>query len=362
MPRPLKLVVDAVCAEYGGNRTYVDHLLGRWHAVRPDDELHVVVPAGSTLSTYGHARHELAVKSPSVLRRPLAQTRVLHRLVAEVRPDAVLATAPPTTLRRLGVPLAVVVLDLRHEILPHQFSRGRRLIRKLAYGRSFRIADGFLTISARTLDDLHTKHPGTQSVPGTVTHLGADHVLSWPAPSRGGPAIAFGHHTNKNPDLVLRAWSTALGRGDQLPPLVILGTSGSARQRLQDLIDTEHLGAAVTLAPFLDDEAFMQMLTTASLVVFPSDFEGFGLPIVEGMLLGKPVVISPEPGSAEVAGGNAVVMSGWQPEHLADAVVEALSRSGEDLQRAADWAATFTWDATVAKTGTALEHLARVSA
>jgi glycosyltransferase involved in cell wall biosynthesis len=364
VPTPLKLVVDAVCAEYGGNRTYVDHLLRRWHAVRPGDELHVVVPAGSTLSTHGHARHELTVTGPSVVSRPLAQTRILRRLVADVKPDAVLATAPPTTLRRVGAPLAVVVLDLRHEVLPHQFSRGRRLIRKLAYGRSFRIADGFLTISARTLDDLHTNHPGTRSVPGTVTHLGADHVLGWPTASRSGPAVAFGHHTNKNPDLVLRAWSTGLGRGDQLPPLVILGTSGAARQRLQEIIDADGLGESVTLAPFLDDEEFMQILTSASMIVFPSDFEGFGLPIVEGMLLGKPVVISPEPGSGEVAGGNAVVMRGWKPEQLADAVVEALSRTDDELKRAADWAATFTWDATVEKTGLALERLVgpRVSA
>jgi glycosyltransferase involved in cell wall biosynthesis len=354
---PLKLVVDAMCAEYGGNRTYVDHLLRRWHTVRPDDELHVVVPQGSDLSTYDHVRHELAVGRPSVLLRPLAQTRALRRLAAEIRPDAVFATAPPTTLRRVGVPLAVVVLDLRHEILPHQFSLGRRFIRKLAYGRSFRIGDGFLAISARSLDDLHRLHRRTQSVPGTVTHLGADHVLDWPAPSRTGPAIAFGHHTNKNPDLVLRAWSTALGRGDELPPLVILGTSGSDRQRLQDIIDAEGLADHASLTAFLDDQEFMQLLTSASMVVFPSDFEGFGLPIVEGMLLGKPVVISPEPGSIEVAGGHAVAMRGWQPADLADAVVEANARNDDELRQAHDWAATFTWDATVETTGAALEAL-----
>lgn len=357
MPTPLKVVVDAVCAEYGGNRTYVDHLLRCWHAVRPDDELHVVVPAGSTMSTYDHARHELTVKGPSVVSRPLAQTRVLRGLVAEVKPDAVLATAPPTTLRRLGVPLAVTVLDVRHEILPHQFSRARRLIRKIAYGRTFRIADGFLTISARTLGDLHTNHPETRAVPGTVTHLGADHVLSWPPPTRTGSAVAFGHHTNKNPDLVLRAWSAAVARGDRLPPLTILGTSGTTRERLQEIIDAEGLGDLATLAPFLDDAAFTQVLTTASMIVFPSDFEGFGLPIVEGMLLGKPVVISPEPGSGEVAGGHGVVMRGWRPEDLADAVVDAMARTDEDLAQAAAWAATFTWNATAEKTGLALEEL-----
>jgi glycosyltransferase involved in cell wall biosynthesis len=355
----MTLVVDAVCAEFGGNRTYVDHLLRRWRHLRPDDELHVVVPRGSSLSTHGHVRHELAVGRPSIVRRPLAQTRELRRLVRTVRPDAVLATAPPTTLRRMAVPLAVTVLDLRHELRPDQFSRGRRLVRRLAYGRTFRIADGFLTISARTLNDLRERHPRTGSVPGTVVHLGGDHVLDWPTPSREGPAIAFGHHTNKNPELVLRAWSTALQRGDDVPDLTVVGASTALRHRLEAIIDAEGLGDRVALAPFLDDEEFTGLLASASMIVFPSDFEGFGLPIVEGMILGKPVVISPEPGSTEVAGGHATVMPGWEPGQLADAVVAAMAKDDEELRSAAAWAATFSWDETVRKTATALAELTR---
>lgn len=354
----MKLVVDAVCAEFGGNRTYVDHLLRRWRDVRPDDELHVVVPRGSTLSTHGHVRHEIAVPRPSVLFRPLAQTRELRRLVRELRADTVLATAPPTTLRRVGVPLAVVVLDLRHELRPEQFSHWRRLIRKISYGRSFRIADGFLTISARTLRDLWKQHPGTGLVPGTVTHLGGDHVLDWPTPSRGGPAVAFGHHTNKNPELVLLAWSTAIQRGDDVPDLTVVGASATLRDRLEAIIDAENLGGRVTLAPFLEEPDFKHLLASASLIVFPSDFEGFGLPIVEGMLLGKPVVISPEPGSVEVAGGHATVMLGWEPDQLADAVVAAMLKDDVELREAAAWAATFSWDRTVRQTAAALEQLA----
>lgn len=351
------VVVDAVCADFGGNRTYVDQLLNRWHVVRPEDELHVVIPRGSTLLTHGHVRHEIAVPWPAILFRPLAQTRELRRLVREVRPDAVLATAPPTTLRRVGVPLAVVILDLRHELRPEQFGRGRRLIRKISYGRTFRIADGFLAISERTLNDLRRRHPATGSVPGTVTHLGGDHVLDWPAPSREGPAVAFGHHTNKNPELVLLAWSMAIQRGDDVPDLTVVGASATLRSRLEEIIDAENLSNRVTIAPFLDDPDFKRLMSSASMIVFPSDFEGFGLPIVEGMLLGKPVVISPEPGSVEVAGGHATVMDGWRPDQLADAVVAAIRKDDEDLSKAADWAATFSWDRTVRDTAAAVEQL-----
>ncbi len=149
----------------------------------------------------------------------------------------------------------------------------------------------------------------------------------------------------------------AIQRGDDVPDLTVVGASATLRSRLEEIIDAENLSNRVTIAPFLDDPDFKRLMSSASMIVFPSDFEGFGLPIVEGMLLGKPVVISPEPGSVEVAGGHATVMDGWRPDQLADAVVAAIRKDDEDLSKAADWAATFSWDRTVRDTAAAVEQL-----
>jgi glycosyltransferase involved in cell wall biosynthesis len=96
----------------------------------------------------------------------------------------------------------------------------------------------------------------------------------------------------------------------------------------------------------------------ADLVVFPSDFEGFGLPVVEGMLLGKPVVLGPEPATTEVAGGHAAVAADWTPAALADAVRRARALAGAELEAARAWAATFTWERTVRQTRELLASLA----
>lgn len=346
----MKVVVDAMCVEYGGIRTYVDHLLGHWKNVFPEDELHVVLGRGSTIDTSGHIRHELTVRRPSVVGRPLAQTLTMHRLIRELSPDAVLATVPSTTVRRLRVPMAVVILDLRHELRPDQFSRSRRLLRKISYDRAYAMADAFLSISQRSLDDLHQLHPKTRTVPGEVTYLGADHVDSWPAAVTTGPSVAFAHHTNKNADLILDAWAVLAGRQQRVPPLTMLGVSGAQRDQLTSMIDKHALGRFVTLAPFLPDEEFLRTISAAESIVFPSDFEGFGLPIVEGMALGKPVVIGPERGTMEVANGHAVVMDDWTAEALADAVTSAGGLTPAELKSAQDWAKGFTWDRTVEQT------------
>lgn len=349
------VVVDAMGTEFGGVRTYIDRLLETWATSFPDDEVHVVVPAGSTISAGLHTRHELQVRKPSQLGRPLAQTFAMHRLIAGLKPDAVLAAIPSTTLRRTKSPLAVVVHDLRHELRPHQFSRARRALRAVSYGRAYAVADGFVSVSARTQDDLHELHPSTRSRPSVVVHHGADHVLGWPEPQRTGPAIAMAHHTNKNPDLIIEAWAVLASRGTPRP-LTIVGVSGE-RERLQQLIDDRGLTDIVRLSPFLHDDDFVRVIVDADLIVFPSDFEGFGLPVVEGMTLGKPVVIGPEKATLEVASGHAVVMASWSPADLADAVEVAAALDPDVIDAARQWGATFTWHRAVTETRELLRSL-----
>ncbi len=353
----MKLLVDAMCAEYGGIRTYVDHLLGQWADVFPDDEVHVALRVGSTLTTGNGVRHELPVRGPDVLGRPLAQTRSLPRLARELGVDAVLATAPTTTVRRLPAPLCVVILDLRHELRSEQFSRSRRLLRDVSYGRSYAMADAFIAISQRSLDDLQRLHPATKEVPGRAVHLGGDHVLAWPAPTRSGPSIGFAHHSNKNPDLLFEAWALLAADPGGAPPLKLLGVGSARRESIAASVASLGLGDRVELAPFLPDEEFQQVLADADMIVFPSDFEGFGLPVVEGMLLGKPVVLGPEPATTEVAGGHAAVAADWTPAALADAVRRARSMTAAELEAARAWAATFTWERTIRQTREVLAGL-----
>lgn len=354
----MKIVVDAVCPEFGGIRTYAEHLLAQWEVVYPEDELHVLVREGSTLPTFGHFRHAVGIGRPRVIRRPLAQTRHVRRLVREVRPDAVLSMLPSTTLLHPGRPMAVVVYDLRHEMRPEQFSWVTRLMRNISYGRGYRTADGILAISQRSLDDLHQYHPRTQRVPHAVAYLGADHVSAWPPPSTDGPAITFAHHTNKNVDLVLDAWALLSFTGERVPPLLILGVPKSDRERLAQGIADRQLDELVSLAPFLPDEEFIRRMVEAEMIVFPSDFEGFGLPVAEGMQLGKAVVIGPERATTEVAGGHAFVMDDWSPDALADAVRAAGSMSEQQRVAARARGEEFTWESTIRRTREMLDNLA----
>ena len=87
--------------------------------------------------------------------------------------------------------------------------------------------------------------------------------------------------------------------------------------------------------------------------------DGFGLPVVEGMLLGAPVVIGPEPATLEIAGGHASVLADWTPATLADAVERARRFDPAHLERARAHAAEFTWARCVEQTRAFLAGIGR---
>lgn len=158
----------------------------------------------------------------------------------------------------------------------------------------------------------------------------------------GDYAVAFGHHTNKNVDLVLDAWMD-LVRGDQAPHLRLTGVPDEHRAIVEMAVAERRLGARVTVLPFLASADFERLFAQSGLIVFPSDFEGFGLPVIETMRLGKPVVVGPDEAVLEVAAGHATVMAKWTSAALSAAVGEALCASPARLEAARDYATGFTW-------------------
>lgn len=132
---------------------------------------------------------------------------------------------------------------------------------------------------------------------------------------------------------------------------------GSHREALTTAIEQRGLSGSVRLAPFLAEDEFQRVMAAAAMIVFPSDFEGFGLPVVEGMLLGCPVVIGPERATNEIAGGHAYVSDDWSPESLADAVEAAGRQTVTERDAARTHAGEFTWARTVEQTRDAVQEM-----
>jgi glycosyltransferase involved in cell wall biosynthesis len=337
----VRVVVNAVPARGTSLGVVTENLLKGWMALERGDELHLMLRTGVELDVAdGVEVHRVGGS------RVAAMELHAPALCRRVHADAFLGLTPATTMAPLPCPRVVIALDLRHEARPEQFSVGRRLLRGVSYGIGYREADAIVCISHRTRDDLLAAHPFLRARRVGVAQLGADHVLEWP-PRQAGPgyALAFGQWGNKNVDLVLDAWAMLRARSDALP-LTVVGLSEDGRAAVRAGAAARGISELVTLKPWLPDTEFEQQFTSASLVVFPSDYEGFGLPAVESMRLGIPVVVTPEPALLEVTGGLATIMDGWDAAALARAVPAARRSSEEALQAGVARASTFTWRRT----------------
>jgi glycosyltransferase involved in cell wall biosynthesis len=341
----VRVLVNALPVRGTSLGVVTENLLGAWDG---SDDVHVVLRPGVEL-----ALPERMTVHPVGGQRLLAMERAVPELCRQLGADAMLGVTPATTVGPLPCPRVIISLDVRHEMRPHQFGYRTRVLRGVSYGLGYRRADAIVTISHRTREDLLRVHPWLRRQTITVGQLGADHVLAWPRPEpHPGDtpyALAFGQWGNKNITLVLDAWALLRGAGDEVPPLVVVGVPADARAAVQADATARGLSGLVTVKPWLDDDEFRRQFTGASLVVFPSDYEGFGLPALEAMRLGIPVVVTPDPALFEVTGGLATVMEGWDAAALARAVPTARAQSKEALRHGIDHASAFTWARTASQ-------------
>ncbi len=100
----------------------------------------------------------------------------------------------------------------------------------------------------------------------------------------------------------------------------------------------------VVLAGYLSDEDLRSVVAGAEAVCMPSVYEGFGLPVVEALAAGRPVLASDIPAHREVAAGHAVLLPADDVDAWAQALVAG--RPVGDGAGGREWAARFTWRAS----------------
>ncbi len=251
----------------------------------------------------------------------------------------------------------LTVHDLIPDLLPDTVSAGFRWQFRLWLARSLQVADRVICVSERTREDLLRRF----AVPAeriSVVYNGVDHVDAVPEPDDIGRdylrALALPEafvlyagalDARKNVELVLEACARLRHR--RPVTLVLAGQkwfgAGRVERRVAELraegLDVRPLG-------YLADPIFYALMRRASVLVFPSRYEGFGLPPLEAMRLGVPTIVSSAGSLPEVCGDAAIVVDPSDANGLA-AAIERLLSSPEERSARSDAgrrrAALFTW-------------------
>jgi glycosyltransferase involved in cell wall biosynthesis len=257
------------------------------------------------------------------------------------------ATDPEAVPDPRLVPLVVTVYDLI-PMVDRQVWAGMAPLQRLGFRRmltNVRRARAVVAISASVRDDIASSL-GVPESRITVARAGI-RLHDWPARpggARSGVLFVGAPAPHKNLDLLLRSLAR-IPRADR-PSLTVVGPwVGSQAAAFQERSD--QIGVVARVEAHASHQRLVELYHSAALLAVPSRHEGFGLPALEAMATGCPVVVSSTPALEEVVGDAGVVVNVTDESELAGAIrtVAGDAREQERLGRAGlQRAQLFSWE------------------
>ncbi|HWN21119.1 MAG TPA: glycosyltransferase family 1 protein [Gaiellaceae bacterium] len=329
MSEPLVVVdADVLGRHRTGDETYVRNLLRELGTL------------ASGLRIAAVTRHPELVPDgiePLALRTPVQETRMLWTLPRLLRRrGAALVHTQYAVPFRSPCPAVVTIHDLSFEHDPSHMPLKDRLVFRRVVPQAARVARRVLTVSERTRADLVRLY-GLPEAKVVVTPNGVD-----PAFTPGNPLTLGTYVLVVGAVQARKNQIAALAAAEAVPlPLVVAGPvkDEALASRLRE--------GGADLRGYVSQEELVELYRGAACLVQPSRFEGFGLPVLEAMACGTPVVALDEPALREVAGDAAVFVD---ERHLAGGVQRAIEERDRLVAAGLERARGFSWRVSAERT------------
>ena len=255
-----------------------------------------------------------------------------------------------------GVPGVLTIHDLQPFDMPENFTITKRTYLQRSIPRSVRRAAGVIAPSEfvrrgivdRFGVDPARVHLAPWGVEPPTTQVSVAQVQArYGLPRRWFvfPSFTWNH---KNHGLLLRAFATVAAREHDVM-LVLTGGEGPAEHHVRDQVAAMGLRGRVRRTGLIPRRDVLAIVRGAVALTWPSRYEGFGLPVLEAMSLGTPVLSSDAVALPEVTGGAATLLGVDDPQAWDEAMTRML-QDGEERARLAaagrEHVAAFTWRRT----------------
>lgn len=269
------------------------------------------------------ARHGILLRDQGEIRQHL------HRIDLYFCPFGSLIPRP------LPLPTVVTIVDIQEVFFPEFFTLHNLVARFWHYVGSTKMADHVLTISTFSKETLVRHHQLPQEKI-TVAHLCADERFYRAREIALRPATALPEQyifypanrwRHKNHDMLLRALAWLRDQEKMKVHAVFTGFDQQNGYAIEKKAQEYGIADQVTQLGYVSVEELAYLYVHAELLVFPSLFEGFGIPLVEAMAAGCPVLAARTTSLPEVGGDAVAYFDPSSPESLAGSLHELLTNS-----------------------------------
>ena len=215
-------------------------------------------------------------------------------------------------IRTRGVEFYTVIHDLQAKHFPSYFSRSRRMFMDYSWKNSIKRSKRIIAISDFSKKDITTHYPSSAkkiiriynpiSVRDVDEDICKNTIDDLGIASNGFFLCISSLLPHKNLKTIIRMMTLR----DDDTKLIIVGVGGALEGELKKLIIERELTHKVQILSYISDERRDALYKKCSIFLFPSIFEGFGMPPVEAMLMDKPVITTKYTSIPEVTRGEAV--------------------------------------------------------
>ncbi|MFA7171541.1 MAG: glycosyltransferase family 1 protein [Candidatus Paceibacterota bacterium] len=292
---------------------------------------------------------------------------VFTKLIKKDRPDVVfmpIQTFPFFAFRGNKPKVVVTVHDVAFRLFPEQFTFLRRKLLEFHTKRSIRLADSIIVPSEATKKDILRFYDVNPEKIRVIYHGYSKKLVKNPEKrdeevkslTANSPYILFVGSIQPRKNIVRLAEAFAIVKGSQKYAdlkLVICGGKGWMYEKIYEEIAKNPFAADIILTGSVSDELLSSLYQNAQFFVLPSLYEGFGLPVLEAMSFGLPVVCANNSSLSEIVGDAGLLVDEYDVQNIADKLEMLLSSQSlkaELAEKSLERIESFSWKKSAEET------------
>jgi glycosyltransferase involved in cell wall biosynthesis len=251
---------------------------------------------------------------------------IYPRMLSKINVDLIYSPAPPISP---FINKEIKLVTTIHDLTPLHIDRGQGFIYRFYYWLIVKIAinksDYLTTVSNNSLADICKKFPDSAIKTSIVTNFIAGKKLEYCSDEDFFVFIST-IQPGKNLERLIEAFNIFLKTNGRDFKLYVVGREGWGSENILNLPKNLNIESSVIFTGYIDEKQLDELYRKCSAIIYPSLYEGFGLPPLEAMYYGKPSVVSNTSSLPEVVGEAGILVDPYDIYSISNGMIKIIDR------------------------------------